>query len=185
MSGQVDDRSFKYPPFFSFPPFFTIQPVKATRTKQLEQWRALILSYHSHYRLRSLAVRDCPLFENPSIDRSLTSEDILVILNDLVSNGRGEWEEDKFGGRTRCKILWRTPEEIADDLYDWAAEIGGHVGGGVCTVYELHSGEDVVGTALEGVDESLLRRAIAVLEERGKCRLFQGDTSDEDGVKFF
>jgi len=43
----------------------------------------------------------------------------------------------------------------------------------------------VVGTALEGADETLLRRAIAILEERGKCRLFQGETSDEDGIKFF
>lgn len=134
--------------------------------------------------MRSLSVRDCLLFANDIIGRRLTPGEISTVLDDLVKKGRGEWEEDEYGGRTRCRILWRTPEEIADDLYDWA-EKNGNVGGGVCTVYELHSGEDVVGTALEGADETLLRRAIAILEERGKCRLFQGETSDEDGIKFF
>jgi len=90
--------------------------------------------------LRSLSVRDCLLFANDIIGRRLTPGEISTVLDDLVKKGRGEWEEDEYGGRTRCRILWRTPEEIADDLYDWA-EKNGNVGGGVCTVYELHSGE--------------------------------------------
>jgi len=62
----------------------------------------------------------------------------MAVVQDLVDAGRGEWEEEE---KTRCRILWRTPEEIADDLYGWASEEGGMAGGGVCTVYELHSGE--------------------------------------------
>jgi hypothetical protein len=38
--------------------------------------------------------------------------------------------------------------------------------GSVCTVYELHSGEDVEGTELKGLDETVLRAALAMLEVR-------------------
>jgi ESCRT-II complex subunit VPS25 len=63
------------------------------------------------------------------------------------------------------------------------AQQNGYVGS-VCTVYELHSGEDVNGMSFQGADEELLRRALAILEERGKCTIFKGDTSEEDGIKF-
>jgi len=39
--------------------------------------------------------------------------------------------------------------------------------------------------SFQGADEELLRRAIGILEEQGKCALFKGDTSEEDGIKFF
>ena len=86
-----------------------------------------------------------------------------------------------MGRRTR--ILWRKPEQLASDIYDWAVA-NGYVNS-ICTVYELHSGEDVNGMSFQGVDEELLRRALRVLEEQGKCALFQGETSEEDGIKFF
>jgi len=35
------------------------------------------------------------------------------------------------------------------------------------------------------MDDTILRRAIALLEDEGKASLFQGNTSAEDGVKFF
>lgn len=53
----------------------------------------------------------------------------------LVS-GHGEWEDDT---KTRCRILWRKPEQLAADVYAWA-EANGYINN-VCTVYELHSGK--------------------------------------------
>ena len=79
--------------------------------------------------------------------------------------------------------MWRTPEQLASDIYDWADTNG--LVGSVCTVYELHSGEDVHGMSFQGADEELLRRALGILEHQGKCTVFQGDTSSEDGIKFF
>lgn len=34
------------------------------------------------------------------------------------------------------------------------------------------------------MDEGLFRKALAVLEKQGRAVIFQGATSDEDGVKF-
>jgi len=48
----------------------------------------------------------------------------------------------------------------------------------------LNLGEDVRGMSFSGFDEVLIRRALSVLEQQGKCILFQGNTSTEDGVKF-
>ena len=46
-------------------------------------------------------------------------------------------------------------------------------------------GEDVNGMSFEGADEELLRRALSILEDQGKCTVFKGETSSEDGIKFF
>ena len=163
---------------------------------------------------------------------------------DFVKSGHGEWEDPE--GRTRCRILWRRPEQLASDVYEWAVA-NGYINS-VCTVYELHSGEwcgavcvysggewakykrcpvyfysapsmdtmalfisihthdcfilivchthhfacrwwitgeDVNGMSFQGADEELLRRALGILQDQGKCTIFQGETSSEDGIKFF
>lgn len=98
-----------------------------------------------------------------------------------VGSGHGEWEDPDL--RTRCRILWRKPEQLASDIYDWA-DANGYINS-IATLYELHSGEDVNGMSFEGADEALLRRALSILEDQGKCTIFKGETSDEDGIKFF
>lgn len=177
-----NDQSFQYPDFYNFPPFFTIQPVLATREKQLALWRELILRYHTEKKLKIMTVYDCPLWKNESINRQLNDVEILIVVDDFCKHGHGEWQD---GQKTHCKILWRKPEQLAVDIYTWA-EANGYTGGagGICTVYELHSGEDVNGMSFQGADEELLRRALSILERQGKCTVFKGDTSSEDGIKF-
>mmetsp|Transcript_16421 Transcript_16421/g.34131 ORF Transcript_16421/g.34131 Transcript_16421/m.34131 type:complete len:181 (-) Transcript_16421:187-729(-) len=180
MTATIPD-SFKFPDFYNFPPFFTIQPVLATREKQLGQWRELILRYHTDLKIKTLVLHECPLWKNPKIERELTGDEIRLVMDDFVTSGHGEWEDPQT--RTRCRILWRKPEQLASDIYDWAVS-NGYVNS-VCTVFELHSGEDVNGMSFQGADEELLRRALGILESQGKCALFRGDTSSEDGIKFF
>lgn len=170
----------QFPEFYSFPPFFTIQPVLETREKQLALWRELLLNYHTSLKIKTLVVHDCPLWANATIGRQLSPEDTSKVMEDFCKSGHGEWQDDT---KTRCRILWRKPEQLASDIYDWA-EANGFVGS-VCTVYELHSGEDVRGMSFQGADEELLRRALGILETQGKCAIFQGETSSEDGIKFF
>uniref|UniRef100_A0A7S2EJ37 ESCRT-II complex subunit VPS25 n=1 Tax=Trieres chinensis TaxID=1514140 RepID=A0A7S2EJ37_TRICV len=172
---------FELPEFFSFPPFFTIQPVLVTREKQMGLWRELILRYHTDRKIKTLVVHDCPLWSNPEIGRKLGQEGVKAVMDDFVKSGHGEWEDPDV--KTRCRILWRKPEQLASDIYDWA-DANGYINS-VCTVYELHSGEDVNGMSFQGADEELLRRALTILEDQGKCTVFKGETSSEDGIKFF
>jgi ESCRT-II complex subunit VPS25 len=107
-------------------------------------------------------------------------------MDDFCAHGHGEWIDGNGNGtadKTICRILWRRPEQLATDIYQWA-ESHGYINN-VCTLYELHSGEDINGMSFEGVDEDLLRRALVLLESRGKCTIFKGETSSEDGIKFF
>lgn len=174
----------QFPSYYNFPPFFTLQPVLSTREKQLSQWRDLILSYHTKLKIKTLVVHDCPLWKNQKINREISSKkDIDLIMNDFVQSGHGEWEDPEDGGRTRCRIIWRKPSELASDIYTWAGKNG--FIGSIATLYELHSGEDVNGMSFQGADEELIRRALSILEDQGKCAVFQGDTSSEDGIKFF
>lgn len=171
----------QYPEFYSFPPFFTIQPVLTTREKQMGLWRELILSYHTQQKIKVMRVHDCPLWKNADIGRELSPDDIQQVMEDFVKHGNGEWDDPQ--SNTRCRILWRKPEQLATDIYQWA-EANGYINS-ICTVYELHSGEDVNGMSFEGADEELLRRALSLLENQGKCTVFKGDTSEDDGIKFF
>lgn len=171
--------TFEFPEFYSFPPFFTIQPNITTREKQLGLWRDLILNYHTIFKLKTLVVHDCPLWKNANIGRELSKEAIKNIMDDFVKSGHGEWEDET---KTRCKIIWRKPEHLASDIYSWA-EKNGYINS-VCTLFELHSGEDINGMSFEGADEELLKKALVVLERQGKCAIFKGETSEEDGIKF-
>ena len=171
----------QFPEFYSFPPFFTIQPVLSTREKQMGLWRELILRYHTDRKIKTLVVHDCPLWKNPDIQRGLSPDAIRAVMDDFCASGHGEWEDPDV--KTRCRILWRKPEQLASDILDWA-RANGYINS-VCTVYELHSGEDVNGMSFQGADEELLRRALGVLEDQGKCIIFKGETSSEDGIKFF
>jgi ESCRT-II complex subunit VPS25 len=151
--------------------------VEATRAKQLALWRELILKYHTEKRIKVLRIHDCPLWRNPSIDRRLDAEEIQMVIKDFCQSGHGEPIDE-----ASVRILWRKPAELATDIYTWADSHG--LIGSVCTIFELHSGEDVQGMSFQGVDEDLLRRALKLLEDQGKCAIFKGDTSDEDGIKF-
>ena len=114
--------SFEYPDFYSFPPFFTIQPVLATRSKQLALWRELILQYHTVHKIRILVVHECPLWKNDAIGRSLNPLGIQTVMEDFCASGNGEWED--VTNKTRCRVLWRQPKELASDLYEWAVANG-------------------------------------------------------------
>ena len=138
------------------------------------------MRYHTEKKIKAVVLHDCPLWKNDAIDRRLQPGEIAQIMDDFCKHGHGEWRD---ANKTICRILWRKPEQLATDIYQWA-EQNGYVGS-VCTVYELHSGEDVNGMSFQGADEELLRRALSILEDRGKCTIFKGDTSEEDGIKFF
>jgi len=179
----MTEDNFEYPEFYSFPPFFTIQPVEATKEKQLALWRELIIRYYTTQKIKTLIVHECPLWKNTAIERQLSQEAITIILQDLIQSGRGEWLDPDT--HTAVRILWRTPSELATDIYEWALSCGHVAAHTICTIYELHSGEDIEGMSFQGCDEELLRRALTILEEDGKCILYPGDTSADDGIKFY
>ncbi|KAG5175912.1 ESCRT-II complex subunit-domain-containing protein [Tribonema minus] len=175
--GEAD---FQVPEFYSFPPFFTLQPVLATREKQLKLWCDMVLAYHKARKAYAFAWRDWPLWENRAINRRLDEAGAQAVVAELVRTGHAEWQDS---GKTSLSLFWDTPADTAARLYEWARSTG--LVGSVVTVYELHQGEDTRETQFHGMEEGVLRKAIAVLEADGRAVLFQGATSTEDGFKFF
>ncbi|CAM9550504.1 unnamed protein product [Choristocarpus tenellus] len=167
------------PEFYNFPPFFTIQPVLATREKQLRLWCDLVLRWHHTRKEYNFAWKNWPVWENTSIRRTLNGEGAMLVVLELIRTGHAEWKDS---GKSIVTLMWQSPDEIAGKLYDFARRNG--MIGSVFTVYELHQGDDVQGTEFFGMDEGLFRKALGILEKRGRAEIFQGSTSDEDGVKF-
>lgn len=122
---------------------------------------------------------DFPYFHNDEIERRLSTEAINQVVSFMINSGCAEWDDSEH---TRLIIMWRRPEVLAGDIYDWAVK--NQCIGGVFTVFELYAGEDHRDTSFYGTDPAVFRKALDSLERAGKCVIFQGSTSSEDGVKF-
>ncbi|CAM9345686.1 unnamed protein product [Ascophyllum nodosum] len=175
----MTDVSFEKPAFYTFPPFFTLQPVLATREKQIRLWCDMVLRWHHSRKEYAFAWKDWPLWENASIGRKLGEEGATAVVQELIRTGHAEWSD---AGKSMVILMWHSADEIAAKLFDFVRKHD--MIGSVFTVYELHQGDEVSGTDFFGMDEGLFRKALAVLEDEGRAVIFQGATSEEDGVKF-
>ncbi|PKI56928.1 hypothetical protein CRG98_022663 [Punica granatum] len=153
---------FKLPPFFNYPPYFTLQPVRETREKQIQLWKELILDYCRTQKIFVIGLEEeFPLFSNTVIER------------------RAEWL-DKV--RRKCLILWHRIQDWADIIVNFVKDNG--LEDSVMTVEELRSGTESRGTELQGLDRTILLRALKLLEHKGKLAIFKGTSADDEGVKF-
>ena len=74
LSSMSLPTSFQWPWQYEFPPFFTVQPNTDTRSKQLDAWCDLVLSYHratKSYLLDVNEAQSSPLFYNSKINSIL------------------------------------------------------------------------------------------------------------------
>ncbi|KAH0941346.1 hypothetical protein HID58_000983 [Brassica napus] len=171
---------FKLPQFFNYPPYFTLQPVRDTREKQIQLWKELILDYCKSQKVFLIGVEeDFPLFSNSAIDRTLSHEAREIFLSAIVGEGRAEWLDK---GHRKCLILWHRIQDWADIILKFVRENG--LEDSVMTVEEIRSGTESLGTELEGIDRTILMRALKLLENKGKLALFKGTSADDEGVKF-
>ncbi|KAK1306101.1 Vacuolar protein sorting-associated protein 25 [Acorus calamus] len=171
---------FKLPNFFNYPPYFTLQPVRETREKQVQLWKELILDYCRTLKVFTIGLEeDFPLFSNPEIQRTLTHEAREVFLSALVSEGRAEWINK---GHKKCLILWMRIQDWADCVLRFVRDNG--LEDSVMTVEDIRSGIESRGTELEGIDRTVLMRALKLLEQKGKVAIFKGTSADDEGVKF-
>eukprot|EP01041_Mallomonas_annulata_P004390 gene4390-8739_t len=168
--------SFHPPKMWGFKPFFTIQPVLNTREKQLQLWRDLIIQYHIHANQFSMIPSTFAFFENKTIDRKLSVDAINTIVDFMIASGNAEWED---GQKTRLLIIWRRPEALAGDIYNWVLK--NQYVDNVFTIFELHSGEEHQDSGFYGTDPYIFRKSLEILESARKCAIFQGATSNEDG----
>lgn len=118
-------------------------------------------------------------FENKSICRKLSLQDISVVMQYLVSEGNAEWEDS---AHTRCRIIWKTAETLAGEIYSWAVKNG--FLDNIFTIFELISGDEHQDSGFAGTDQAHFRKALQVLQKTNKAAIIEGNIADEDGVKF-
>eukprot|EP01040_Poterioochromonas_malhamensis_P008050 gene8050-8701_t len=171
--------TFTPPEFWSFKPFFSLQPIAETREKQLRLWKELILDYCAKSHIYQINPITFPYFKNESINRQLSSEGIAAVTQYLVNSRNAEWDD---AAHTVLRIMWKTPEALALDVYEWASKR--EILGTVYTFYELLSGDEYTDSGFHGSDVVLFRRALQYLESQRKCKIITGSSPDEDGVKF-
>eukprot|EP00752_Nemacystus_decipiens_P002115 g2019.t1 len=139
----------------------------------------MVLRWHHSRKEYVFEWRKWPLWENAAIGRKLSGEGARAVVDELIRTGHAEWNDV---GKSMVTLMWHSAEEIAAKLFDFVRKHD--MVGSVFTVYELHQGDDVLGTDFFGMDEGLFRKALSVLENQGRAVIFKGATSEEDGVKF-
>ena len=73
---------------YNFPPLYTIQVNEQSRRKQLEIWGDIIMRFCESHKKPMLDATSCELFQNDTIQRSLTAEDAAIVLDYLVASKR-------------------------------------------------------------------------------------------------
>ncbi|XP_040170287.1 vacuolar protein-sorting-associated protein 25 [Anopheles arabiensis] len=171
--------AFQWPWEYSFPPFFTVQVHAKTKEQQLATWKELVLNYQKHEGQALLNIaEDAPPFVNRELARKLSPEARLWVMEELARTGHAATADKR---KQQWEVYWHTLDEWSNILYDWAVASG--TTNTVCTLYELVAGDNTVGEEFHGLDEGVLKKALKLLEGRGKCELIAFD--DNEGVKFF
>ncbi|CAG9580917.1 unnamed protein product [Danaus chrysippus] len=158
-----------------------IQPNSETRSKQLQAWQELISEYMKATKQSTIDVRESqnsPLFNNTAIDRRLSPEGVLTVLEDMAKSGKAA-PIDK--SKNVWEVYWHSLDEWGNMIYNWASSNG--LNNTVCTLYELREGDNTVGEEFHGLDMNILIKALKALSSNGKCELIEFD--DNQGVKFF
>lgn len=112
----------------------------------MEAWQELISNYLKTTKQSTIDIRESqnsPLFNNPSINRKLSSESLLTILENMAKNGKAA-PIDK--SKNVWEIYWHSLDEWGNMIYGWASSNG--LNNSVCTLFELREGDNTVGEGM-------------------------------------
>ncbi|CAL1714312.1 unnamed protein product [Somion occarium] len=184
LSPHTTPSGFLLPSIHAAPPFFTQQPNPATQAIVTEQWSRLILSYARHRQLFTVRVEDAEvtggewdeILRNDRINRRLRSSHLAYILEQMAAKNQLVYDPPK---QSRSALLyWRTPEEWAEVLHEWASTTGQL--NTILTFYEII--EPPVPSPLSGIPMQILRKAIHILTKTNRAQIIA--VADGEGVRF-
>ncbi len=167
----------------SFPPLYTKQRNAETERQRLDDWVRVVVAWAVEKRVtevlvhKELAAGD--LFRNDRIDRRVTPEDAVAILDHVAARGNGEWVGSD---RTRFLVLTKS-------LAEWGKLVCAYVDrtgqmGSVLTVFELLEGDDTEKEEFFGMDRALFAPVLAWLEAHNLAKVFTASDPTKSGVKF-
>ena len=181
----TNNNTFKLPEIYHFPPLFTIQPVETTRIKQLESWCHIITEYHKFHKKTILSINTFELFNNKKIQRSLNTNDRIVIMEHIIKKGYGDWlnnNNNDNNNKTQCMIFYKTINEWVKIISDYARSY--NLIGDVFTIYDLIQGDDASNEEFHGLDHRVFYRILAQMQKQNLCQVYDNSNIEEVGVKF-
>lgn len=101
----------------------------------------MVLRWHHSRKEYVFEWRNWPLWENAAIGRKLGGQGATAVIEELVRTGHAEWND---AGKSMVTLMWHSADEIAAKLFAYVQKHD--MIGNVFTVYELHQGDEVLGT---------------------------------------
>ncbi|KAJ3482158.1 hypothetical protein NLI96_g7175 [Meripilus lineatus] len=183
LSPHTTPSGYRLPSIHAAPPFFTQQPNPSTQATVTEHWTRLILSYGRFKKIWLLKLEDAEvagndwdeILRNDRINRKLPSSHLGHILKQMVAKNQAIYDPPK---QTRSVLLyWRTPEEWAEVLHEWAISTGQL--NTILTFYEII--EPSIPSPLSGIPLPILRKAINILTATNRAQIIT--IADGEGVR--
>lgn len=140
----------------------------------------MILRWHHARKEYVFAWKDWPLWENAAIGRKLGEEGAKAVVHELIRNGNAEWSD---AGKSLVTLMWHSTDEIAAKLFDFVRKNG--MIGSVFTVYELHQGDDVLGTVRKKTTRRTDRRSSIFDDKLSQAKLEMDHFALPPGPNYF
>lgn len=170
------------PAVYNFPPFYTKQRNQQTERQRKEDWLKWVIQWAREKRQTELLVeketKEGDLFINRSINRQLSTEDAIDILDYMVEKGNGEWAPP---GKVRFLVFYKSLAEWARLLYDFVDRTGQT--GNVFTVWELLEGDETEAEEFHGLDKDVFMKVLRHMEKEGRAKTFTATDPSKIGVK--
>lgn len=107
---------YKFPEWIEYPWMYIKPKNPDLYNSWLQSWGNLLLKWASFYIKHVISLNG--LLSTPPYSK-LTTENLREIMNYLVKTGFAKWLDEN-----RLRIYWKSLEELADYLYDWALNTG-------------------------------------------------------------
>ncbi|CBK20625.2 uncharacterized protein [Blastocystis hominis] len=148
-------------PFLNFPPFYTLQPCLETRQKQLQMWVKYVIDYCKTNGVAEIVLSSFPLFDNRSINRSLSEEMRLMVMDLLCSQGYGHCERPGV-----YSVVQQSVKDWAYKIYNWMISNGYRME--VMDLEDIRCGDRVCHETFYNMQKSIFNDCIDILIKDGK-----------------
>ena len=156
-------------PYLDFPPFFTLQSCVQTREKQLQMWVKYIIEYCKSHDVKEIVIDTFPLFENRSIERSLSRNMRQLVMDQLCQQGYAHC--DRTGVYS---VVQKSVQDWAYTIYNWIITNG--YGMEVMDLEDIRSGDRVCHESFYNLNEGIFKDCIDVLVKDGKVQFITDES---------
>lgn len=110
-----------------------LQPVEATRIRQLNLWKEIVLAHYKQKSCPDLDLETTALFSNDLLKRELSIKDRRIAMQHIIDSGHGEWTDEST--KRACQVFWKQSALWANEIYAFVRLSAHYPLGALCKIF--------------------------------------------------